>query len=185
MSLTSGHESFNSSFISSSQTQVAAVYDSVDSVKHSIDDITSGTDIERSQITIVDPQDDHFSEKLEGASAPLGKKLWHSHLVLGGSGLLLGLVVAYLLVQFGPALTQNNPLFTYIALISPGLFLGLFAAGLMGIRPDRTEIIDTVRHAIRNRRYAIVVNMKSHQSVSRLAEIMGQRSRKVVEAIQS
>ncbi|WP_232364936.1 hypothetical protein [Salinimonas marina] len=91
--------------------------------------------------------------------------------------------MAWLLVSFGPALTQNNPLFTYIAMISPGIFIGLFIAGLISLRPDRSEVIDTVRHAIRRKHFAVIVNLKQSQSPARISELLGQRSHKVVEAV--
>ena len=102
---------------------------------------------------------------------------------LGFAGLAVGLIAAFLLTQFGPALTKQNPLFTYIALISPGLFIGLFIAGLMGLRPDRNEVIQTVRHAVRYGKVALVINLKKSQSASKLSSLLRQHSDKVVESI--
>ncbi|MCU7554307.1 hypothetical protein OCL06_06825 [Alteromonas sp. ASW11-19] len=168
--------------ISPQHTQVAAVFDSEDQANKSVRKVTSETSVNRDQITVVNPSDQKLSRKLEGPSAPIGKSMWHAHLLLGGAGLVIGLIVAFVLTQFGPALTQQNPLFTYIALISPGLFIGLFIAGLIGLRPDRTEIINTVRHAVREKRFAIVVNLQKHQSVKDVARVLGKYSGKVVES---
>ena len=110
--------------------------------------------------------------------------MWYSHLILGGAGLLIGMIVAYVLVEFGPALTQNNPLFTYIAMISPGIFIGLFVAGLLSLRPDRTEIIDVVREAVRNKRYAVIVNLRKGQPVDTIRELFSRHSDRVIAAIQ-
>lgn len=103
--------------------------------------------------------------------------------MLGGIGLLVGLLFAFILVEFGPALTQQNPLFTYIALISPGIFTGLFIAGLLGLRPDRSQIIQTVRHAVRRKKVALVINLEKSQSVSDVSQFLNNRSNTVVEAI--
>ncbi|MEC7690097.1 MAG: hypothetical protein VYE47_04735 [Pseudomonadota bacterium] len=164
--------------------QVAAVYDSQQDALNSIESVIAETAVEKDQITLINPMDPHFSEKLERASSKIGKTLWSSHLKLGFAGLVAGLIVAALLVQFGPALTKNNPLFTYIALISPGLFIGLFIAGLTGLRPDRHEIIETVRSAIKRRKYALVVNLKKGQQVNNIKTLLGSRGHKVTEAIQ-
>jgi len=80
-------------------------------------------------------------------------------------------------------LTQNNPLFTFIAMISPGVFIGLFTAGLFNLRPDRTEIIDTVRHAIRRKHFAVVVNLTKSQQASQVSSLLARRSHKVTEAL--
>ena len=98
--------------------------------------------------------------------------------------LIVGLVAAFLLTQFGLALTQQNPLFTYIALISPGIFIGLFIAGLIGLRPDRNEVIQTVRHAVRYGKVALVINLKKSQSASKVSQLLKQHTDKVVESIQ-
>ena len=109
--------------------------------------------------------------------------MWSSHLLLGAVGLVVGLIAAFLLTQFGPAITQQNPLFTYIALISPGLFIGLFVAGLIGLRPDRNEVIQTVRHAVRYGKVALVINLKKTQSASQVTKLLKQHSDNVVESI--
>ncbi|MCH2190727.1 MAG: glycine C-acetyltransferase, partial [Gammaproteobacteria bacterium] len=41
-------------------------------------------------------------EKLERNSASIGKSMWSSHLLLGSIGVVLGLITAFLLTQFGP-----------------------------------------------------------------------------------
>ena len=109
--------------------------------------------------------------------------LWSSHLLLGSVGLVVGLVAASLLTLFGPALTQQNPLFTYVALISPGIFIGLFIAGLIGLRPDRNQVIQTVRHAVRFGKVALVINLKKSQSSSKVSQLLKQHTDKVVESI--
>lgn len=169
--------------VSAQYTQIAAVFASETEARQAADAVTQGSDVKSAQITLVNPMDNQFNQKLEGASAPIGRSMWHSHLVLGAVGLLIGLVIAYLLVQWGPALTQSNPMFTYIALISPGLFIGLFVAGLIGLRPDRTRIVDAVKQAVRNNHYAIVINLRKNQSASKVNEILSRSSDTVVEAI--
>lgn len=182
MNTVTDHDNFRAELISAKHTQVAAVFDSEQEAKSSADELAQQTAINANQITMIDPNDKKLSQKLEGSSSAIGKSMWHSHLALGGLGLIVGLIAAFLLTQFGPALTQQNPMFTYIALISPGLFIGLFIAGLIGLRPDRTEIINTVRHAVRERRYALIINLKESQSVKAVTEALHKRSGKVVEA---
>lgn len=183
MNTVTDHDNFRAQLISARHTQVAAVFDSEQEARSSAEELTKQAAVSSSQITLVDPTDKKISQKLEGSSKSIGKSLWHSHLALGGAGLVIGLIAAFLLTQFGPALTQQNPMFTYIALISPGLFIGLFVAGLIGLRPDRTEIIDTVRHAVRERRYALIINLKESQSASAVSKSLNARSDKVVEAL--
>ena len=167
----------------SQNNQVAAVFDSQSDADSSVQTVRDAG-IEPEQITLIRPMDTHFSEKLEQESRKIGKSLWHSHLIFGSAGLLAGLFAAFMLVMFGPELTQNNPTFTFIALISPGLFIGLFIAGLLGLRPDRDEIIQTVRSAVRRKKFALIIDLKKEQSSSRIRKLLSSNSNTVVVAAQ-
>ena len=177
-------QNYRTKLVNAEQVQVASVFDSKLNANKAIEQVVRGTDVESQQVTLIEPDDSDFNRKLEGDSKALGKMMWYSHLLLGAAGLVVGLITAYLLVNIGPALTQQNPLATYIAVISPGIFIGLFVAGLLSLRPDRTEIIEVVRKAIKTKHYAVVVNLKSGQSVSKVRDMFRRHSSQVVESIQ-
>ncbi|MEG3768011.1 hypothetical protein [Alteromonas sp. 14N.309.X.WAT.G.H12] len=170
--------------VGAKQSQLAAIFDDEPQAAKSIATLKAQTNLSPQQLTLIHPHDQEFNAKLEKASDKVGKHLWHSHLILGAAGIATGLLFAFVLVNIGPALTQNNPLFTYIALISPGLFIGLFVAGLIGLRPDRDAIVQTVRSAIRRGKYALVVNLKQDQSVTEVRNTLSTLSNKVIAAIQ-
>lgn len=177
-------DNLRASIAPSEQIQVAAIFENKSKAQQTVEKLTSKTEIDAQQVAFIDASDKQVSEKLEEESDAIGKRMWHSHLAMGSVGILMGLIFAFLLVNYGPDLTQRNPLFTYIALISPGLFTGLFIAGLVGLRPDRSEIIQTVRHAIRRNEVAVVINLKKQQSVSKVSSFLNAYSNTVVEAIQ-
>lgn len=177
------HENLRAKVITNGELQVAAVFPSKQSLQDAMTSIKDEASVEPSQMEIIEAGDPKMSEKLERNSASIGKSMWSSHLLLGSLGLVVGFIAAFLLTQFGPALTQQNPLFTFIALISPGLFIGLFVAGLLGLRPDRNELIQTVRHAVRYGEVALVVNLKKSQSSSKVSQLLKQHTDSVVESI--
>ncbi|MDC8830295.1 hypothetical protein [Alteromonas gilva] len=180
----STHQNDRSKLTSAKHIQIASIFSSKETADDAIDEVVKSTDVGQQQITLVQPGDTEFNRKLEGDSKALGKMMWYSHLILGASGLVVGLIIAYLLVAYGPALTQQNPTATYIAMVSPGIFTGVFVAGLLSLRPDRTQIIDVVRQAVKRSQYAVVVNLRKDQSVSRISELFSRNSNKVVESIQ-
>ena len=177
------HVNLRANVVSNGELQVAAVFPSKRKVQEVLEIVQEETSVEASQIEIIEAGDPNMSEKLERNSASIGKSMWSSHLLLGSVGLVVGLVAASLLTLFGPALTQQNPLFTYIALISPGIFIGLFIAGLIGLRPDRNQVIQTVRHAVRFGKVALVINLEKSQSSSKVSQLLKQHTDKVVESI--
>ena len=177
------HVNLRANVVSNGELQVAAVFPSKRKVQEVLEIVQEETSVEASQIEIIEAGDPNMSEKLERNSASIGKSMWSSHLLLGSVGLVVGLVTAFLLTLFGPALTQQNPLFTYIAMISPGIFIGLFIAGLIGLRPDRNQVIQTVRHAVRFGKVALVINLEKSQSSSKVSQLLRQHTDKVVESI--
>lgn len=177
------HVNLRANVVSNGELQVAAVFPSKRKVQEVLEIVQEETSVEASQIEIIEAGDPNMSEKLERNSASIGKSMWSSHLLLGSVGLVVGLVTAFLLTLFGPALTQQNPLFTYVALISPGIFIGLFIAGLIGLRPDRNQVIQTVRHAVRFGKVALVINLKNSQSSSKVSQLLKLHTDKVVESI--
>ncbi len=179
----SSNENFRTRVVPDKELQVAAIFSSNKKAQEVIQIVTDNTNIEGSQIEVIEASDPNMSKKLERNSESIGKSMWTSHLLLGSVGLAVGLITAFLLTQFGPALTKQNPLFTYIALISPGLFIGLFVAGLIGLRPDRNEVVQTVRHAVRYGKVALIINLKESQSAANLSQLLNQHSDKVVESI--
>ncbi len=176
------HANLRGAVTPNDELQVAAVFESKQKAQQTISMVQDNADVDPSQIKIIQGNDPHFSEKLERNSRTLGKRLWSSHLLLGTIGLVQGLIVAFLLVQFGPAFTQQNPVFTYIALISPGIFIGLFVAGLIGLRPDRDELVQSVKHAIRYGKVALVINLRKTQSAKDVVSVLKRHSSKVVES---
>ena len=177
------HVNLRANVVSNGELQVAAVFPSKIKVQEVLEIVQEETSVEASQIEIIEAGDPNMSEKLERNSASIGKSMWSSHLLLGSVGLVVGLVTAFLLTLFGPALTQQNPLFTYVALISPGIFIGLFIAGLIGLRPDRNQVIQTVRHAVRFGKVALVINLEKSQSSSKVSQLLKLHTDKVVESI--
>lgn len=169
--------------LSSDKLQVAAVFDSTEQAKQALQQLESEASIDSHQSEVITPSDPRLSAKLEEKSSQIASSLWTSHLALAAIGFTAGMITAFLLTQYGPALTQQNPIFTYIALISPGTFIGLFIAGLIGLRPDRSEIIRKVSDAVRSGKSALIVNLRGSQNAKAVSQILQAKSNSVVESI--
>ena len=126
--------------------RVAATYKTKDDIKQAKIVLTRKLGLPESKIKIIAPSDDMQGAKLEGKSKKVGNNMLMSHVRNTLLGFLIGMVIAFLLVQYGPALTQNNPMFTYIALISPSIFIGMFFAGFRSLKPEH-DIIN--QHAVK------------------------------------
>lgn len=182
--MSEANQQYLTQFVNAEQIQLASVFASKHTATRAIEQVVKTTDVAPQQVMLIEPDDSEFNRKLEGDSKAIGKMMWYSHLLLGVAGLAVGLITAYLLVNIGPALTRQNPVATYIAFISPGIFIGLFVAGLLSLRPDRTQLIEVVRQAVKARKYAVVVNMREGQSVATVREYFSRHGHQVVESIQ-
>ena len=169
--------------VSSDKLQVAAIFDTTDEAKIALRRVEEETNVASHQSELIEPCDPKLSEKLEQKSSSIANTLWTSHLALSGIGFVIGMIAAFLLTQYGPALTQQNPLFTYIALISPGTFIGMFVAGLIALRPDRNEIDLNVSDAARNGKSALIINLHKSQSAKTISGLLQQQSNNVVQSI--
>lgn len=174
---------FRAAIISSDKLQVAAIFESSDAARDALKRVETQTSVAAHQSELIEPSDPHLSAKLEQQSSSIATSLWTSHLVLSALGFSVGMAVAFFLTQYGPALTQQNPLFTYIALISPGLFIGMFIAGLIALRPDRNELVRNVSEAARNGKSTLIINLRKSQCANTISGLLQQKSDNVVQSI--
>ncbi len=120
--------------------RVAAIYLSKEQVLSASAVIRRRLGLPERKVKVISPNESKPERKLEKRSEKVGANMFNLHYFYGALGLVIGMVIAYLLVTFGPVWTQQNPVFTYIALISPGLFVGLFIAGFLSLKPEHDPI---------------------------------------------
>lgn len=120
--------------------RVAAIYLSKEQVLSASAVIRRKLGLPDRKVQVISPTESKPEDKLEKRSEKVGANMFNLHYFYGTAGLLVGIIIAYLLVNFGPAWSQQNPVFTYIALISPALFVGLFLAGFLSLKPEHDPI---------------------------------------------
>lgn len=123
--------------------------------------------VQHEHLQLVNPYDKDADKRLEPKSeSRLARNMLNWHLYLGSMGVILGFLIAGLLVSYGPAFTQANPYLTFIALLSPGLFLGLFASGLISLRPDKDAFNQAVMNKIAEGKWLLIIktNNEAHRS---------------------
>ncbi|MBT0586686.1 hypothetical protein [Alteromonas oceanisediminis] len=144
--------------------RIAAVFGSKSAAESLASELVKSADVSEQRINVIAPKDHEFNRKLEGSSQKIGKRMLKDHIIWGIGGLTFGAVVAGILVSFGPELTRQNPVFTFIALISPGIFSGLFISGLLSLRPDHDMTNEQVRSAAQKGEWTVVVSLDDSDS---------------------
>lgn len=111
--------------------------------------VKSRTGLNDDNIEVIDREDSAVEAKIETPPQKLGKYMLLVHLKYSFIGLVIGMSIATGLVLAEVGFTRQNIAFTYIAFISPGIFIGSFVAGLLSLNPAR----DATNMELIERRY--------------------------------
>lgn len=152
--------------------KVAGVYGRELSAKQAIKLLRSEGGFSAQEVNLVSPNDAHFAEKIEPDDKGIGRTLLRTHLIFGSLGLVLGLILAAILAQFGPALTTSSPVMVYIALAPLGASMGLLVAGVTSLRPDHDGLINKTRHATNHDQWTVVVQTKDDAHKEQAKQLM-------------
>jgi hypothetical protein len=153
--------------------RMAAVYSSQEKVMSAKEKLQQKLVIANDAIKIIAPNKHGLSSELEGSSSEIGKSMLKVHLIYSAMGLTIGLMLAWLLVSFGPKFTQLNPTFTYLAMLSPGLFIGLFLSGLVSLKPQHDQVNQAAVKAEENKNWTLLVDVsKTDKSKKDIAPVL-------------
>ena len=141
-------------------SKVGGVFEQEDDAKLAIKSLMKEGDFRIDEVNLVPPGDKTFDEKIETDDVAVRRTLLNSHVILGIVSVLVGLGLAALLVEMGPAFTRLNPVMTFIAVVMLTVFIGLMLAGFISLRPDEDRLVNKTRDATLNQRWTVVVQAK-------------------------
>ena len=149
---------------------VSAQYDSQSSADQAVQRLIHKAQLAPHQIDVVQPHDPHMGHKVEPDDKGIARTLVKSHAVLGLGGLVLGLVLAAVLVLFGPPVTRSSPLMTFIALGFICPIFGLIIAGAVSLRPDHDLLLEKTRTATDEGRWTVIAHYTDTEQQTRVKE---------------
>ena len=116
------------------------------------------------QARVLGPQDakmsrrELFGRAMEPEQRGIFKTLFFAHIVTGLAGGIAGLLLFLWLNRSGQPMVASSPLLAFIAFVGFGITFGLLLGGLIAIRPDHVWLINSVRSALQDKRWAVVVH---------------------------
>lgn len=134
-------------------------------------------------IRIIEPGDPAVARKLEPDSDGIARTMVRTHLVFGGAGLVVGMLLAALLIAFGVQPFAASPGFAFGVISAFGLTFGLLFGGLVGFRPDHDSVIFAARESAENGHWYVVVHTGSRDQNRAVAEILGRYSDERLQAV--
>ena len=156
----------------SKPSKLAAVFDDEQKALEAKQTLVNDGHFKQQDIEMIQPKDNHTSEKIEPESKAIARFITRSHFIFGGIGLLVGLAIASALVASGPMMTQSSPLYTYIALAIVGTFVGMLLAGLVSLRPDHDPLINDTVSAKRHNLWTLIVQTDGRKNLKKAHQLM-------------
>lgn len=141
------------------EQRIIATYSSKDAVDQTKVVLTRKLGLDEESLTVIEPTGEAHGKKLKNENT--AKNSLYLHIKYPLVGFIVGMIIAFSLVEFGPVLTRSNPMFTFIACISLGLFLGAFYAGLRTLKPEQDSINLEAVKAPRKNYWTLLVKMQN------------------------
>ena len=134
-------------------------------------------------VAIVAPHDpdEKLSKALEKKDWGKGFPFIKAHAAAAMFGALLGAIVASVMIAVGPMLTQNNPIFTYIAFMYVSAMLGMMAAGFFAFRLDQDPLTYKSLDAKHNGKWVVFYQGKDKNDAQRAKRILEEGATKVLQ----
>lgn len=139
-------------------SMIAAAFDTQEEDERTLKQLQGASDFGSGQLQMVAPFEKDFGRKLEPESQGVARTAAKSHLVLGGIGFGLGILLWIVLFALGMAVIRSSPLLSAIAIIFFLTIAGLLLGGLLTARPDHQTVIQEVKTATEAGKWSIVVH---------------------------
>lgn len=153
-------------------SKVAGIFNSAETAEAAQEKLIKQGHFRAKDIKIVRPHDAGISKKIEPTDSGIAATLVNSHVIIGISGLVFGLVLAYILIMLGPDMFSSSPLLVYLALGFVGSMLGLMIAGGVSLRPDQDPLISDTVEASNEDKWSVVVQIDDDKANERAQSLM-------------
>jgi hypothetical protein len=161
-------------------SMVAAAFATAEQARDAADQLVRETGIGGGQVSIVEPDDPGIDRKLEPETGGIRGTLIKSHLTLGFTGLIVGMLIGLVLVLTGYPVFISNPWYTFGILAGFGAIGGLLLGGLISLRPDHYPLLAWVKDTAPKGRWFVLVHARDHGEESRARDLLKGRSDKVM-----
>lgn len=147
-----------------STTKLAGVFEDRSNAEAMLGQLARLPGFQAGQLRLLGPDDakashrEVFGRKLEPEQRGIVRTLVRSHVVLGLVGLVVGLILFFWLYGSGQPMIVSSPVVAFIAIVGFATTFGLLLGGLVSLRPDHVRLITTVRRALREKRWAVIVH---------------------------
>lgn len=172
-----------------SLTKVAALFASKGQAESVAREVKRAAHLDDPQVYLLGPSDDSavpspaFSRKLEPEQAGIWRTLIRAHIVMGVVGGAIGVLIWVGLLAAGNVAVKSTPGMSLFGFVAFAGAIGLLVGGVLTVRPDHSLVITTVRRAIRQGRWALVVHPLTQKQLDVALRELRDRSERVVRSL--
>lgn len=166
-----------------SLSKLVAVFDS----RSQADDVSSRLreqlKLETSQLQVLSPGDPHPGRKIEPESRGIRQTAIKAHITFALLGVVAGLIIFAVLWGMRITAVTSSPLAVVGVLVFFGAVFGLFAGGLITLRPDQDHVVMKVHEALDSGRHVVIAHPHDHDQREALSEALHQASSDVAGSL--
>ncbi|KIQ96179.1 hypothetical protein [Lysobacter sp. A03] len=166
-----------------SLSKLAAVFDSREQADDVAARLRQQFSLDAAQLQVISPEDPHPGRKIEPESRGIRQTAIKAHITFAILGIVAGLVIFAILRGMHITAVTSSPLAVAGVLGFFGAVFGLFAGGLITLRPDQDHVVMKVREALDNGRFVIVASPIDHDQRGRLFEALRSESSDVAGSL--
>lgn len=172
-----------------SLTKVAGLFASKSGAETAAQQLRAAAGLDDPQVYVVGPPDGAaadslaLSRKLEPEQAGIWRTLIRAHIVMGVVGGAIGVLIYLGLLAVGNPAVKSTPGMSLFGIVAIAGAIGLLVGGLLTARPDHSWVIVTVRRAVRQGRWAVVVHPLTQQQLDAAMQELRARSDRVVRSL--
>lgn len=166
-----------------SLSKVAALFPDGAAARAAADRVHRELGAEAVTVRTIAPGERHVARKLEPEEKGVMFTAIKAHVTLGLAGLVAGLVLFFILHAAGIAAIRSNPVTAALVIVGFATTFGLFAGGLVTLRPDHDPLNIRVMEAVGEGRHAVVAHPVRHADAARVAELLESASGEVIRTL--
>lgn len=166
-----------------STTKIVAVFDSEENAFSTIERLKERVRLMGNQLALVHPHEKEYDKKIEPETRGIARTAVRAHLILGGVGFIVGVLVWAALYGLGWPTIHSSPGMAAIAIIFFTTIGGLLLGGLVTARPDHDLVIQRVRTAVENGKWSLVVHPRNPRQCTEAEVLLNEASDDVWRSI--
>lgn len=172
-----------------SLTKVVGVFASQAQAQAALGKLLATPGMAVDQARLLGPEDarlsrrEMFSRTMEPEQRGIYKTIFVTHGILGLAAGIGGVLLYLWLLRSGQPMVTSSPLLAFIAIVGFATTFGLLLGGLVTMRPDHVWLINAVRSALKQNRWAVVVHPTDERQSQAAKETLQQNGAELLKSL--